>query len=226
MIRKKRKIKSGKKSPGFQKKKGDLKVFSLVQKTDFLKRLSKRNIIIAAIVILVIMTWKFKGYFIVASVDGQPISRFQLTDQLIRRFGSQVLDNIINERLLIKATRQKGIFISKEEIEAKAKQIEERLKGQMSLAEAIKSQGLTENEFRKQIEIQLAIDKLFDKDASVSSTEIDDYYAKNKQAYKNATDPVAVREEIRTVIKQQKMSELFEKWFSELRKSADIKKSL
>lgn len=185
---------------------------------------SRKNIIIVVLLILAILIWKFKGFFIAATVNGQPISRFELNYQLLRRFGDQALDNIINERLILAAVRQKGIFISKDDIETRVKEIEEKLKGSVTLPEALKAQGLTADEFRRQIEIQLAINKLFDKEATVSTNEVEDYISKNSESYKTATNPAALREDVKNLLSQQKIGDLFNEWFTDIRNKAKINK--
>ncbi len=60
----------------------------------------------------------------------------------------------------------------------------------------------------------------------MSSEEIDDYYDKNSSLYKNATDTAAVKDEIKSILKQQKVNDSFEKWFAEIRKNAKINKYL
>lgn len=185
-----------------------------------------KYIFLLVLLLLIVLVWKFKGYFIVAMVNGQPISRMQLNDQLAKRFGNQVLDSIINERLILAAARQKGIYITADEIDSKVKQIEKRLEGKLTLDDALKAQGVSKDDFRRQIEIQASIDKMFEKDATISSTEIDDYIKKNDQAYKNATDPAVVRDEVTSILRQQKISDVFETWFTDLRKNANIQRFL
>ena len=188
------------------------------------KWFSWKNIIIVSLLILFVLIWKFSGNFIAATVNGQPISRFELNKQLVRRFGDQTLDNMINERLILAAVRQKGIFIGKEEIDAKVAEIEEKLKGSISLPDALKAQGLSQDEFRRQIEIQLSIAKLFEKEATVGASEAEEYIGKNKEAYKTATNPVALREDVTGMLKQQKIGDLFNTWFTDVRNKANIKK--
>ncbi len=190
------------------------------------RRLSTKNILLIGVLILLALVWKFKGNFIAAMVNGQPISRMQLNDRLVKKFGDQTLDSIINERLILAAARQKGIFVKSEEIDNKVKQIETRLNGKISLDDALKAQGLTKEDFRKELEIQVSIEKLFEKDATVSSNEIDDYMKKNSQVYKSATDPAAVNMEIKSILGQQKINDLFEKWFADIQKNAKITKFL
>jgi parvulin-like peptidyl-prolyl isomerase len=185
-----------------------------------------RNVILIILLVLGLLLWKFKGAFIAAIVNGQPISRWQLNSQLEKKFGDQVLDNLINERLILSAIRQKGIFISTGEIDSRMKQIEGRLQGTISLDDALKTQGLSKDDFRRQIEIQLSIEKLFGNESTLSAKEVDDYYLKNKAAYKDATDTAAVKRDVENTLRQQKMADLFEKWFADVRKSANIQKFL
>lgn len=185
-----------------------------------------KNIIIIVLLLLAVLFWKFKGYFIVATVNGQPISRFELTGDLIKRFGAQSLDNIINERLILGATRQKGIFVTDDDISVRTKDIEKKLQGTTTLKDALLAQGLSESDFKKQLEIQIAIEKMFDKESTVSPSEIKDYTSQNQAAYKSATDPAAVNKEVESILHQQKVRDLFDKWFGDVRKNASIKKYL
>lgn len=190
------------------------------------KFLSPRNIILIGLLIFCVLIWKFKGYFIVAIVNNQPISRFELDGQLKNQFGQQVLDNLINERLILAAIRQKGVFIKTEEIDQRIKQLEERLQGEATLAQALAAQGMTEAGLKRQIEIQLSIERMFEKESTVSAAEIDDFIKKNSTLYKDATDPAALREEVQGILRQQKISQSFETWFADIRKNANIKRFL
>jgi hypothetical protein len=185
---------------------------------------TKKNVVLLAILFIAVLGWKFKGQFIAATVNGQPISRMELNSQLEKKFGSQVLDNLVNERLIMGGARQKGIFVTSDEIDKKVSEIEERLKGKITLDDALKAQGLTKEDFKRQIEIQVSIDKLFAKESTVSSKEIDDYISKNSQAFKSATDPAQVKNQVNDILKQQKVSEAFDVWFEDIKKNAKVNK--
>jgi hypothetical protein len=184
--------------------------------------LNKKNIIILALIVLSLLAWKAKDYFIVATVNNQPISRSELSKELYRRFGQQILDVLINERLILSAARQKGVFIATNSIDSRIKQIEESLQGQMSLDDALKAQGLDMDGFKKQLEIQLSIEQMFENEATLSASEVDDYIKENAEAYKNSTDPAALKEQVASMLKQQKISQLFETWFQGIRNDAKI----
>ncbi len=187
---------------------------------------SWKHIVLIVILLIGVFFWKFKSQFVVAIVNGQPVSRWQLNDQLIKKFGDQALESMINERLIISAMRQKGIFVTTDNINTREKQIENRLQGKLTLDDALKAQGLSKDDFKRQLEIQISIEKFFDKDASISSTEVENYISQNKEVYKNATNPGALKIEVENTLKQQKIADLFEKWFAEIRKNAKIQKYL
>ncbi|OGG08138.1 hypothetical protein A3D05_05370 [Candidatus Gottesmanbacteria bacterium RIFCSPHIGHO2_02_FULL_40_24] len=187
---------------------------------------TKKNLIIIGILFLVLVFWLLRKYYIVATVNGQPVSRFELNSRLNSQFSDSVLDQLINERLILGAARQEGIFITADEIESRVKKIEENLGGKMSLNEALSMQGLDTTTFRRQLELQLSIEKLFDKQTSVSSTDIEKYLENNKELSSEATDPAKLRSEVEGFIKQQKVSELYEEWFNKIRKDAKIEKNI
>ena len=186
------------------------------------KIISPKNLLIVGLLLLALLFWAARNYFIVATVNGQPISRFELNSRLNTQFGQAIIDQLINERLLLGAARQQGIFITAEEIEKRIKDIEGSLEGKMSLTQALSLQGLTPNTFKRQLELQLSIEKLFSDKASVSASEIDDYLKNNQNLFPEATDPAKLKTEVEGFIKQQKISKLYEEWFNNIKKDAKI----
>ena len=188
--------------------------------------ITRKNLIIAGLILLALSFWFMKNYFIVATVNGQPISRFELNTRLNSQFGSSVVDQLINERLLLGAARQQGIFVTSGEIDQKIKDIEKSLDGKMSLDQALKMQGLSSATFRRQLELQLSIEKMFVKEATVGAQEIDEYLKNNKDLFPQATDPAKLRSEVEGFIKQQKISNLYEEWFNKIKKDAKISRNI
>lgn len=197
------------------------------QYQDILKKLlTKKNFVIAAIILLVVVFWLLRNYLIVANVNGQPVSRFELSGRLYNQFGSQILESLINERLITGAARQKGIFITAEELNARQKEIEDGIKDQMPLSEALKLQGMTLPQFRRQLEIQLSIEKMFAKESTVSAQEIEKYITDNGKLFSEATDAAKMRQDAEDILHQQKLNEQYQKWFEEIKKDAKITKNL
>lgn len=184
----------------------------------------RRYIIIIVLVILALLAFRFKNLFIVATVNGKPITRLAFEKELNSKFGDQTLENMISEQIILSEAKNKGVSVEKADVDSKVKEIEERLKGQIALDDALKAQGLTKESFEKQLEVQLIIDKMFDKEATISDKEIDEYLSQNQEALASSTDPAKLREDIYQTLKQQKVGDLFDKWFTEAKQKANIVK--
>ena len=185
-----------------------------------------KNLIIILLILAAVSFWGIRNYFIVATVNGQPVSRFEFNSRLKNQFGDAVLDQLINERLLLGAVRQEGIFVTANDIDTRVKEIENNLQGQMSLEEALSLQGMSPTSFRRQLELQMSIEKLFGPQATVSSEEIEEYLANNQNLFPEATEPAKLRSEVEGFIKQQKISKLYEEWFEKLKQDSKINRNI
>jgi len=199
---------------------------SVKKKVDLKKLLTPKNYLVAGIILLVAAFWFFRNYFIVATINGQPISRFELSGRLYSQFGDQILESLINERLIMGAARQQGIFVTAEELDARQNEIEEKIQEQMSLEEALKLQGLTPTTFRRQLEIQLSIEKMFEKESTVSAEEIDNYVTDNAALFQESTDAAKMKKDATEILKQQKLNEKYQTWFEKVKQEAKVTKNI
>lgn len=190
------------------------------------KFLSVRYLIPLAVLLLVaVVVLKNKNWVIVASVNGQPITRWQMDSRLVSMYGAQTLDQMVNEMLLRQAAAKKGITVSQADIDSKIADVEKSLAGKISLRDALARQGLSMQEFRQQVELQLLFEKITADQVQVSDQEIADYITKNRNTL-TATDDAGLKEEAKTTLQSQKKNEVFNKYFSDLRNSAKINKYL
>lgn len=188
--------------------------------------LSKRNIIVVVVILLIItgsLLYVFRGLFIAATVNGQIITRMQLNDELEKKSGKTTLETLITKDLILSEMKKKGITVSDGEVNAELKKIQTALSQQgRTLDAALAQQGLTKQDLIDQIRIQKMIEKLFAKDITVSSKEIDAYLAQNKNSIPQGQDAKTLRSSAETQIKQQKLTTKFQAWLATLQKNAKI----
>lgn len=90
---------------------------------------------------------------VVATVNGQPITRQELADQCLNRFGSEVLESLVNKHLIWQACQNQGITITDEDVDAEIK----RLAGKFGLTSARwlamlnDERGITPQQYRLEI---------------------------------------------------------------------------
>lgn len=156
-----------------------------VENTTLTNRLKQPKIFIPLIVIiLIVLAFVFKGVFVAALVNGQPISRLSLIKELEKQGGKQTLASLINQTLILQEAKKKNINISEKEVNEEVKKIEEDLKKQgQNLDTALLTQGMTRGDLIAQLKIRKLVEKLLADQIKVTDKEVADYVEKNKETF-------------------------------------------
>jgi len=113
---------------------------------------------------------------VMALVNGQDISRKDLIDACVRRFGEEVLESLVNKRLIMSHCEKRGITISQQEINAEINRMAKRFKlGREQWFDMLeKERGVSPQEYARDIVWPtLALRKLAADTIEVSDEEID-----------------------------------------------------
>lgn len=164
-----------------------------------------------------------KGYVVAAVVNGMPIFRWQLSQNLMSRFGAQTLESMITERLIADAAQKDGIVLSQSDVDAKIATITATLGADVNLDELLAYQGMTKADFEQQVRLQLTVEKVLSRDVAITEEEIDTFIKNNKDTMVS-TDAAAMRTEAREALMSQKTSEKMQPWLMDLRENAKITK--
>lgn len=164
-----------------------------------------------------------KNWLIVATVNGQPITRFEFNQALEAQAGKQVLTTMVTEKLIFQEAEKKGVTVSQQEVDTAMKQVTDSLAKQgQTLDQALALQGMTKNEFVERIKIQKLVEKMFAKNITVSDKEIDDYLDQNKDALPQDQKPEDLRASVKKQLEQQKLSAKFQSWLQTIQKNAKV----
>jgi len=185
---------------------------------------NKTPIIIGILTIILLLGLALsKGYILVAVVNNKPIFRFQLTQTLMSRFGKQTLEGMISEKLIAEEARKSGDSVTQSEIDKQEEEVLKSFGGKVTLDELLKFQGTTKAEFDGQIKLQLLVNKMMQKDVTVSDEEIATYKETNKTLMVSS-DEADLTEEARKTLIEQKINEKIQPWFTEVKNKAKILK--
>lgn len=199
------------------------KVNNLLNKLTSFKnfRSSKKFYVVLIIVGLVLLANFKKGWFIAAMVNGSPVTNLELQMKLNQQFRSQTLNQLINEKIILGEAAKNNAVVEDAEINNKIQEIEASVGGTKAMDEILSSQGQDRNSIKNQIRLQLSIEKLYSKEATVSALEVDKFLETNKSQLR-ATDSAKQAKEADDLLKQQKLSQIFNEKFQSLRQSAKI----
>ena len=181
----------------------------------------KRILIFLIIVGLVASAFYKKHWIIAATVDGSPIIFSEVLSRMNKQYGQQTLNQIINEKIILSEAAKKGVVIGEKEIDEKMSQLETTFGGAEGLDAVLSQQRQTRSDLRRELRLQLSMEKLYDKEASVSAEEIDKFISENR-AQLAATDSASQRKEAQEALRQQKLSKIFSEKFQQLRQQVKI----
>lgn len=177
----------------------------------------------AAIIALAILAYAYKGQFITAMVNGQPITRAEYIKTLEAKDGKTVLDSLVIKTLVNQEAAKKGITISQKELDQNSKQIEDSLTKQgQNLDQLLAMRGMTRADFVGQLKTQKIIEKILGKDITVSDKEIQDYIDQNKDSLPQGLSDADLRQQVKQQVVQQKLSQKAQAWIQDLQQKAKI----
>src|SRR5258708_2666047 len=180
-------------------------------------------ILIGALVIIAFLLFQFKGLFIAATVNGQPISRLEVLGQLEKEGGKSVLDTLVTNNLIMQEAAKEKVTVSSTEISAQIAQITSNLKAQgQDLNSALAAQGMTQNDLNYQVKLQILVQKLAGKGITVTDQEAQDYFKQNQSTFPKGSKFADVSTQIKSQLMQQKTSEAIQTWITNLKSKAKI----
>lgn len=162
-----------------------------------------------------------KSMFLAAVVEGKPIFSWELNRVLVDRYGKQTLEGMISEQLIANEAKRQKVSVSSKDIKSREEEIVKGLGSGMPLEELLKVQGLSKDEFDRQITLQLTVQKILGKDLVITQDDIDMFIASNR-ATLVATEEASLRVEVKQAILDAKIGEKLQSWFNELKTKAKI----
>jgi len=183
----------------------------------------KKMIAIAAVIVIPLaMLFYFKSILIAAVVDGSPISRLRIVQELERQGGKSVLDGLIVEQIIANEALAKGATLSEQEVTEELDKIKTSVTDAGGTFDAaLAERGFTEESLRKSITTQLTMKKLLADKLTVTDEELNQYIVESGIPLpEEGAD--AMKEQIKAQIADSKFSEEAQKLIDELRAKADI----
>lgn len=196
------------------------------------KRINARKLVkpLATIAIAVLLLgglsmliYKNISSLVVAKVGNSFITRRELNNKLFQIYGSGLLDQLIDEKLISQAIKDSGVSYSQEEFDAKIQEVSDQIKQGtgMSLEDYLASQNMSRKDLDKNISMQLSLEKLLAPKIEVSDEEVDSFIEQNGDYLSGETDEEKRKEAV-DVLLNQKLGEAFQVWLEEQKANAKI----
>lgn len=176
-----------------------------------------------AVVVVAVLLYTYKGLFVAAMVNGQPVSRLSVISQLEKQGGKQALSNVITEDLVMQEAQKRHITVSQSDIDGQIKKIEDSLKGQgVTLDDALAARGLTRQDLVDQIKLQGLLDKMVGTNVKVTDDDVQAYIDKNQDSLPKDLSDDDLKKQVRQQLEQQQLQDKTQAFLSDLQKKASI----
>ncbi len=179
-------------------------------------------LILGILIILGVIGYLLRSWFIVAQVNGQPIYRLDYQHQLELQSGSQVLNALIARQLILQEADKKHIVVSQADINNQVNAFQKVLTKQgQSLDQYLAYKNITKQDFYDQVKVQMIIEKLLANNIKVSNAEITDYINQNKDTLQGV-NPADLNQEVKQQIQSQKLQDILPTYVQSLQKKAQV----
>ena len=185
------------------------------------KKLNIIVIVVTTLIILSVLLLRF--LFVAALVNGWPVSRLNIIQGLEKQYGAEVLDNLINKKLVYQEAKTLKITITQEQIDNEVKAIEDVLQKQnVTLDQALTSQGVTKDELIEQIKFQKTVENILTPKITISDEEVKTYFTENKDFFDKKATLETVKDQIVEQLFQEKLTAEYKTWIADLKAKAKI----
>ena len=188
--------------------------------------LSKKKLITGIVIVVLVILgalYFFRSFFIVALVNGKPISRLGFDRALEKQGGQQVLSNTVTEILINQEAKKQNVTATQADLDQKFTEIDNQLKAQgQSLEAALTANNQTRVDFDNQMKTQIVLEKMLGKDITITDQEVSDYFTKNKATFTKDATLASETATIKSTLIQQKLSAKLQPWLKDLQTKAKI----
>ena len=175
------------------------------------------------IIIIGILLYIFRSSYLVATVNGKPITKFQLWNVLEKQAGKQVLESLVTQTLILQEAKNQNLEITQPDIDAEIQKIKDNLKQQgQELDQLLVAQGMSLDKLKEQIKMQKIVEKLAAGNVITTDEEVQEYLEKNKDFLPEDATPEELKESVKQQLKQQKQNEQVQSWIQALQEKAKI----
>ncbi len=177
---------------------------------------------LVVLLILGAILYYSRSLFFAGFVNGSPITRIELVQEMEKVAGQQTLDSIVMKKIILQEANKKGVKVTDEVIQAEIDTISEMMVGQgTTLEAALALQGQTVKALEENIRMQKTVEELLADSVAVTDEEAQAYFDENEVLYEDV-EFETVKEEIRDQLKIGKLSSEYQAWMDSLKAEANI----
>ena len=166
--------------------------------------------------------YKTNTWPVVAVINGKPITRFEVDQQLFTQDKGPVIEGLVTQTLIKQDVAERGIKATDAEVDAKLEEIKKGLPPGQDIDKALAGQGMTLEQFKEQIRLRVEVEKVLADKTKVASDEAEKFVKDNDKSFAEGTSQSEKLETAMKSLQQEKFQTALSSWLKELKDKAKI----
>jgi len=142
------------------------------------------GVVLAIIVVIAIASFTKKDY--VASINGEKITKDELYEILLTKYGANELEKIISDKVIEMEINKQKIEVTQDELDDEMKNYYNYYGGEESFKSLLAGSGTELADFEKDVKLYLGSLKLMEKDMEITEEDMKSYFEENKESFNQA----------------------------------------
>ncbi|MEH7546560.1 peptidylprolyl isomerase [Neobacillus vireti] len=122
----------------------------------------------------------------VATINGEKITKDELYTKLVKQYGSDTVDQMINDKIVETEAEKKKITVSNSTINSEIDKLKEQYGGEDAFNQALVNNNTTLSALKNDVKNYLLIKKLLEPEIKITEDEMKTYFEENKDSYATA----------------------------------------
>ncbi|WP_026558956.1 peptidylprolyl isomerase [Bacillus sp. J37] len=137
-------------------------------------------LIVAAIAVFIFLSTRSD---VVAKVGSESLTKDDLYTFFVEQNGEAALDTLITKKLINQEVEKEKITVSSKEIDAELQELVDSYGGEETFEQQLTASGLTQDDIKEDIEVNLKIEKLLEPQIEITEEEMQTYFDENKDSF-------------------------------------------
>lgn len=120
---------------------------------------------------------------VVASVNGEDITKNELYELMVKQNGKQALDSLISQKVIELEAKKQKITVSDEDIQKEMETYYETYGGEEAFVQTLQMSGYSLEDVKKELALNIKINKLLEPRIKITEEELKTYFEANKEQF-------------------------------------------
>lgn len=120
---------------------------------------------------------------VVASVNGEKITKNELYEEMLKQNGQQALDSLITQKVIELEAKKQNIVVNDQDTQKELDKYYQSYGSEEAFNQALEMNGYSPDDVKKELALNIKVNKLLEPRISITEEDLKNYYEENKSQF-------------------------------------------